>query len=277
MMMVARFSKKAARIPVVACFVMTVATGCRHKAAPPPPDAGPTPEAAVVHPEHPKGPTGVIRGQVSFTGTAPEMPKIQNGADPVCARHELYAETVVVNQNQTLKDVLVRIAPKAVPGFVPATPVVVDQTQCTYRPRVQGAVIGQMLEVRNSDDTTHNIHAKSMKLGSRSEMETLFNRGQPKGAPPLTGPILPDIDVYAVRCDQHAWMRGYIVVNDHPYHSVTGPDGTFTIDKAPVGKYKLQAWHAFYGVKEAEVTVEEGKPTEINFAFDAEKDKPSGG
>jgi plastocyanin len=227
-------------------------------------------------PEPPKGPTGTIAGTVKFTGTAPERQKIQNGADPYCARFELTTETVIVNDNQTLRDVLVRVKPGAVPAYTPQKPVVVDQVQCMYRPRVQAAVVGQTLEVRNSDQTTHNIHAWSTKLGSREEMESLFNRGQPKAAPPLTGPILPDIDVYSIRCDQHAWMRGYVVVSDNPYAAVTGADGSFKIDNAPVGSYTLQAWHALYGVKTAEVTVAEGKTAEVSFTFEA-KDKPAGG
>ena len=32
-----------------------------------------------------------------------------------------------------------------------------------------------------------------------------------------------------VRCDIHPWMRAFLAVLPHPFHAVTGPDGTFTI------------------------------------------------
>ena len=40
----------------------------------------------------------------------------------------------------------------------PATPVVIDQQDCMYTPRVVGLVAGQKLAVKNSDNTFHNVH-----------------------------------------------------------------------------------------------------------------------
>jgi hypothetical protein len=223
----------------------------------------------------PEGPTGTIHGIVHFDGKAPEMPLIQNGADVECAKQQIRAETVLVNQNLTLRDVLVRIAPGAAPVWAPDQPVVVDQNGCMFRPRVQGATIGQALEIRNSDHTSHNIHIKMRKLRGSQATETIFNQGQPAGTPPLKTRVLNDADIYELHCDQHSWMIGYIVLADHPYQAVTGVDGSFTIRKAPVGKYKVQAWHALYGIKEQEVTVAEGKTAELEFTFDAVADNPS--
>jgi plastocyanin len=41
----------------------------------------------------------------------------------------------------------------------PATPVVLDQKACWYSPNLIGLQVGQPLEVRNSDETLHNVHA----------------------------------------------------------------------------------------------------------------------
>ena len=70
-------------------------------------------------------------------------------------------------------------------------------------------------------------------------------------------------------------MQGYVVVSDNPYFATSGEDGRFTIEKAPVGTYELQAWHEMYGIKTAKVTVEEGKAATVDFTYDAEADKPA--
>jgi hypothetical protein len=230
------------------------------------PQAGPT--------APPPGPTGAISGTVKLTGTPPEMPLLQRGADPICAARQMHAETVRVGAGGGLENALVRIEPGAVPGWVPAQPVVVDQVDCMYRPRVQGGVRGQTLEVRNSDQTSHNVNARRVAWGERRDSQTIFNRAQTAGSPPLTGPIR-DADILKLKCDSHGWMQGFVVVSDNPYFDPTGDDGRFTIEKAPVGTYTLQSWHEYYGVKSAKVTVEEGKTATVDFTYDAEKDRPA--
>jgi hypothetical protein len=221
----------------------------------------------------PDGPTGTITGVIKLTGTPPEMPMLQRGSDSFCAQKEMRAETVVVGDGGALANTLVRIAPGAVPGWIPDETVVVNQQDCMYRPRVQGAVRGQRLQVKNSDGTMHNVNARRLPWGERRDTETLFNRGQPKGSAPLEGKIR-DGDIMKLKCDSHGWMQGYVVVGDNPYHATSGTDGHFTIEKAPVGSYELQAWHEMYGIKTAKVTVEAGKAATVDFTYDAEKDKP---
>lgn len=222
----------------------------------------------------PAGPTGTISGKVTLSGTPPEMPVLNRGSDSFCAQKEMRAETVVVGAGGALANTLVRVAPGAVPGWIPDQPAVVDQVDCMYRPRVQGAVRGQKLQVKNSDGTMHNVNARRLPWGERRDTETLFNRAQPKGSPPLEGAIR-DADIMKLKCDSHGWMQGYVVVGDNPYHATSGGDGRFTIEKAPVGSYELQAWHEMYGIKTAKVTVEEGKTATVDFTYDAEKDRPA--
>jgi len=233
--------------------------------------------AGAADPKHPSapppGPVGTIHGTVKLVGAPPEMPLLQRGADAVCARKEMHAETVQVADG-ALANALVRIAPGAVPGWVPPRPVVVDQVDCMYRPRVQGGVRGQVLEVKNSDPTSHNVNARRLAWGERRDTETIFNRGQAAGSPPISGEIRDD-DILKLKCDQHGWMQGYVVVSDNPYFSTSGADGQFTIEKAPVGTYTLQIWHEYYGIKTHEVTVADGKTAEVDFSYDAEKDRPA--
>lgn len=235
-----------------------------------PPDKG-----GGVKSEAPAGPKGSIKGTVKFTGTAPEMPKLRTGSDPVCAKTEKYAETVVANDNGTLRDVVVRVTPGTVEGWKPNDKVKVDQHECTYQPRVQTAVKGQQIEITNSDQTMHNVHLREMKLGKRQAHRSIFNRAQPAGADPIVA-MIGGADVIKLKCDAHAWMQAYVVLSDQPYAAVTGDTGEFELKDVPVGKLKLQAWHPFYGLKTAEVEVKEGETAEVEFTFDAKADAPPG-
>jgi hypothetical protein len=42
-------------------------------------------------------------------------------------------------------------------------------------------------------------------------------------------------------------MSGYVRVFENPYFAVTDDDGKFTIPNAPVGKFRLVAWHEKVG------------------------------
>jgi len=225
--------------------------------------------------EAPSGPKGSIKGTVKFTGTAPKMPKLLTGSDPVCARTEKFAETVVVNENGTLRDVVVRVEPGTVPGWVPKDVIEVDQKDCVYQPRVQTGVIGQTIEVSNSDNTMHNVHVRGMNIDKRQAHRTLFNRPQPAGASPVQAKV-KGVDVVKLKCDAHAWMQAYVAMSDQPYAAVTATDGSFEIKDVPAGVLKLQIWHQYYGLKSADVTVEDGKTAEVEYTYDGQADAPPG-
>jgi uncharacterized protein (DUF2141 family) len=54
----------------------------------------------------------------------------------------------------------------------------------------------------------------------------------------------------------------------HPFYSVTGTEGTFTIKGLPAGTYTVEAWHERYGTQTATVTVAgtESKTADFTFA-----------
>lgn len=220
----------------------------------------------------PEGPTGSIQGLVTITGETPEMPLLRRGSDPACDNGELRAETILVGEGGTLANVLVRVKPGTVPAWTPSEPVVVDQRDCIYRPRVQGGVRGQRVEVTNADATTHNVHARHLPLGRRQGIETIINQAQPTGVPMSFE--LGEEPVAKLKCDYHGWMQGYIVVSDNPYFGVSDTSGAFQISDVPAGKHTIEFWHEYYGLKTAEVTVEEKGSATLDFRYDATKDDP---
>ena len=213
--------------------------------------------------------TATIKAVVNFTGKAPEMkvPTKRKDAE-FCKGKEVKYNAVIVNGGK-LQDVLVRIENGGVKGKfdVPKTPAIVDQVDCMYSPRLQGIVAGQELSIKNSDGTLHNVH-------TYKGTESWFNQAQPKGAEAVSKEI-EDSGVVKFSCDVHPWMRGFVVATDHPFFAVSGADGVATIQKVPAGKYKVEAWHPFYGSKTIEVDVADGKAVDATFTYDGtEKSAP---
>jgi len=220
--------------------------------------AAPAPAAAA-------GPTGnaTITGTVKLVGAPPEMALTKRQADPFCAKTPMKEEEVVVGAGGGLKNVVVRLT-KGVTGHYdpPAASPTLDQTACMYRPRVQAVVAGQLLTIRNGDQTLHNVH------GYRGP-STLFNQAEIPGLPPITKKMADAETVVKFKCDVHPWMTGYVVVSSHPFFAVTGDDGKYEISKVPPGSYTVEAWHERYGVKVGEVTVTAEKPAQLAFQYES--------
>jgi plastocyanin len=128
-------------------------------------------------------------------------------------------------------------------------------------PRVVGVMAGQPLEIRNSDNLLHNV--KAVPTENRG-----FNRSQPTSAVVLTHTFTTPEIMVPLECNVHSWMKGFAGVTSHPFHAVSGEDGSFTIGNLPPGTYTLEAWHEQLGTRTATVTVPEGGSvtTEISFA-----------
>lgn len=212
-----------------------------------------------------------ISGKATFEGTAPKQKKIKTDADPKCAElhadSPLLAEEVVVNGNGTLKNVFVYIK-SGLEGKTfepPKTPVELDQSGCHYIPHVFGMMAKQPLKIKNADDTLHNIHA----MPSKSKE---FNVGQPnKGMETIRTFAEPEVMVH-FKCDVHPWMSAYVGVLNHPFYSVTGEDGTFTIKGLPAGEYEVAAWHEKYGEQTQKIKVGDGEAKTADFKFSAKSE-----
>lgn len=208
---------------------------------------------------------GNVTGVVKFTGSKPKMQKIAMGADAYCkTAHttDMYSEEVVVNPNNTLKFVYVYVKSGlgALKFPVPTEPVVFDQKGCVYTPHVAAVQAGQPLKVRNSDSVLHNVNARPTKNQG-------FNFGQPvQGMETAKMFSTPEVMI-PVKCDVHPWMHGWIGVQDHPFASVTGDDGSFSLKNLPPGAYEIEAWHEKYGTAVQKVTVGAKETKTIEFTF----------
>lgn len=209
-----------------------------------------------------------ITGKVSYTGAKLAPKVIHMDTEPACVAANsgpVYTQELEVNSNNTLKDVFVAVTDGATnyTFAVPSTPVTIDQKGCTYHPHVLGLMAGQVLQVKNSDNTTHNIHPMP-----KDNPE--WNTSMPPNASPLDKKFgRPELMV-PVKCNVHPWMKAYIGVMKNPFYAVTGDDGTFTIQGLPPGTYTITAWQEKLGQQTQQVTVGAKETKTADFTFKGE-------
>ncbi|MGH7198531.1 MAG: carboxypeptidase regulatory-like domain-containing protein, partial [Candidatus Omnitrophota bacterium] len=129
--------------------------------------------------------------------------------------------------------------------------------------KVFGIQVNQPLEIVNSDNTLHNVHA----LPANSPQ---FNIGMPIQGMKLKKSFSKPEVMIKIKCEVHPWMGAYAGVLDHPFFGVTGDDGAAQIANLPPGQYVIEAWHEKYGTQTQSVAVgAEGETQEVSFEFKA--------
>ena len=204
---------------------------------------------------------GSVKGTVLFEGEPPTQEALKRDSDPKCSKGKT-DEAVVVTKGK-LRDVVVRIKNgTAGKHTAPTTPVVLDQKDCMYTPRVAGIVAGQKLVVKNSDNTFHNVWGQVAN-------KDVFNKPQgPKAADLSLDPSAAKPgDVVELKCGVHGWMHAYVSVQDHPFFAVTASDGTFLIKDLPKGTYELEAWHPTLGTKSMKIEIGKNKRADVTARF----------
>ncbi len=225
------------------------------------PAAADAPKGAPARP--PEVAKGSIKGTVLFEGEPPERATLDRKSDPFCAKQTATAnaDDVVVTKGK-LAGVLVRIKNGSAGTHpAPATPAVIDQVGCAYAPHLLGIVAGQKIAIRNSDGTFHNV--RGILKG-----KDLVNKMQAAKAADVSieSKAIAD-DVIELACGVHPWMHAFVVVQDHPFFSVTGTDGVFAISGLTPGTYTLEAWHPTLGAKSMTVKIGVGAKATINARF----------
>jgi plastocyanin len=210
---------------------------------------------------------GNITGKVSFEGTPPKNEPIKMNADPACvkaASGPQAQETYMVGGGGELQNVFVYVKDGLGDRTftAPTGPVVLDQKGCRYHPHVFGIMVGQPMQILNSDPTLHNIHA-TPAAGQNAE----FNTGQPIQGMKTDHTFTKKEVMVPFKCDVHGWMNAYVGVLDHPYFATTGGDGAFALNKLPPGTYTIEAWHEKLGTQTQSVTIGPKESKEITFTF----------
>ena len=207
-----------------------------------------------------------VTGTVTFDGKAPALKPLAMDADPVCAKKHsapVPNEMLVLGTGNTMGNIMVWVS-KGLPAGktcpAPKTPVVLDQNGCQYKPHVMGIMVGQPYKILNSDGILHNIH-------TLPKINTPFNQGDAGDGQGSDHDVRQAGGGLPHQVRRPPWMSAYIGVFTHPFFSVTGTDGKFTISGLDPGTYEITAWHERLGTQTASVTVGASDTKTQNFKF----------
>jgi high-affinity iron transporter len=129
----------------------------------------------------------------------------------------------------------------------------VNQKGLQFEPRVQAVQAGQIVQFKNEDNETHNVHILTPGVP--------FNQSMSHGLAVDYRAEKPGL--LRIVCDVHSHMRGFVVVSPTPYFAVCRPDGRFSLHDVADGRYRLQVWHEMGQGTSREIEVKGGSPVVV--------------
>jgi hypothetical protein len=186
---------------------------------------------------------GEVAGHVVFRGELPAPVRLSVLKDRHACGDVVRSEALLVAADtRRVQNAVVWLDGVPPPDDRPApAEVALENHGCRFVPHVLAGRVGDELVITNRDDVLHNVR------GWLPEHRSLLTVVQP-----LVGQVtrrpLAQAGVLTLTCDTHVHMRGYLVVLDHPYFALTGPDGAFRIPRVPPGTYRLTMWHEGWAV-----------------------------
>jgi plastocyanin len=210
--------------------------------------------------------SGVVQGKVTVKGAPTKEIQIDMSADPKCSvqhKEPAFTQRILVNEKGELRNAFVWVKEGITQQYdPPATPVVLNQEGCVYKPYIFGIQVGQELQIKNSDPTLHNVHAVPV-------VNREFNLAQPVQGMVTSKKFSKQEVCVKFKCDVHPWMFAYAGVVSHPFFAVTGADGSYKINGLPPGDYTVEVWHNKLGTQEAKLKVGDGETKTADFILDA--------
>ncbi|HEX4413610.1 MAG TPA: hypothetical protein VH107_08275 [Lacipirellulaceae bacterium] len=218
---------------------------------------------------------GSLKGRIVVEGTPAKPAPLVVTKDQYCIDKMPTNQSIVIGKDNALENAVVYLRVptgqkvEANPEYAAkeSEPVVLDNSGCSFHPHVTLARIGQTLDIKNSDPVGHNTNVTVLSFNqiipSNSDAKVKVSTGGP----------LPT----AIACNIHPFMKGWILVQDHPYMATSGEDGTFEIKDIPAGKHDFQFWQEAAGYLKnvkfkggttdkkgrAELTIEAGKTLDL--------------
>jgi hypothetical protein len=199
---------------------------------------------------------GTIQGVVKLAGRAPTIAPIVVTKNQDYCGESIPNPVYVVGKDGGVQNVEVYLKDITTGKALQTEPIAISlvNSHCMFRPRVQGASVGQQITISSEDPVLHNTHPQNSETNA-----TIYNIALPYKGFSVTKPLPANPQLIKVKCDAHEWMHAWIWEFDQPYFATTGEDGKFTIKDVPPGTYTLVAWQEAAGEKSMSVTVAAGK------------------
>jgi plastocyanin len=210
--------------------------------------------------------TGTVQGTVRFTGEVPPAKQLPTGDGGTIDHQDL----IVDAKTKGLRWVIAALedAPAQPKLKGEEDPVLIDQKNFLFVPRVIAVQHGQVVKFDNSDNVNHSVSIFS-KI-KENEVNTFVTKKEP-----LTKAFEAEKAPLRVGCVLHPAMTAWIYIAPHPWVAVTDETGAFAIKEVPPGKYTLWLKHPDTGLEERrEVVVRAGQKVEAPFEWKEAKPKP---
>ena len=209
--------------------------------------------------------TGTIQGVVRFTGEVPPAKQLPTGDGGTVEHNDL----IVDAKTKGLRWVIAALEdapaqPKLKEG---QDPVVIDQKNMLFLPRVVAVAHGQPVRFDNSDAANHSV---SIFSGVKENNMNVFVTAKD----PVTKAFEAEKAPLRVGCVLHPSMTAWVYVAPHPWVAVTDEKGAFAIKGVPPGKYTLVLRHPDTGLLERRpVEVKAGQKAEVAVEWKESKPK----
>jgi plastocyanin len=201
---------------------------------------------------------GSIAGVIRYTGKVPPPEKISTN-DGTTLEHQ---DLVVDPKTQGLRDVVVVLEDAPIqPKVQKAEPVLVDQRDMVFLPRVVAVQHGQAVRFDNSDICNHSVMANSTVPANQFNVFVLSGK-------PFEHVFESQKHPVQIGCALHGWMRAWVYVVKHPWFAVSDGQGKFRIPDVPPGKFTLWLRHPDTGHQERRaVEVQARKTLELTIEW----------
>ncbi|WP_339908400.1 hypothetical protein [Symmachiella dynata] len=189
---------------------------------------------------------GDLSGQFIYGGEPPVPEALELNKDAeFCGPFDLHSEQLRVDkESRGIANVVIwlemprRQTPPIHESYAESAKadVLLANKDCRFVPHVTTLRTTQKLLIKNDDKIAHNTAAylkRNLPFNAVSPPETEDRRTarRVERAPAK------------VSCSIHAWMTGWLLVQDHPYMAVTDKEGRFTIKNLPAGEWTFHVWH----------------------------------
>lgn len=216
---------------------------------------------------------GTVRGMVAWTGEVPAVQPIQLihaqiAPDPRKVFPNPNAPRVAAGRLADAFVYLTAVDPQRSAAWT-LPPATVEATRAALVVR-QGDRAGRAAVVRRGDGV-RLLAGESALHSVRARGVEFFTQMLPNPDRPVTRKFTEAGIVELSSGSGYYWLRGYLLVSDHPYAAVTGPDGGFHFPPVPDGAYEAVCWVANWQVERIENDPELVAPVRLYFRPAVEK------
>lgn len=231
---------------------------------------------------------GMVKGKVTFEGHLPPAEKFIFASFPnsnFCAKHPDTTDEGrrrVIYPVETSKDGGLKHAIVYVKGLQDKQwmsnygSTDFDIRLCDFLPLTAIVIDGKNVRVVNHDadpddpkaekGVAHTIRAYEVL---KPWSNPLFSVGLPIKGSELNKQVKMKMwkrgSIIRLTCDQHEWMRSFLLPMQSPFYSRVDENGLFAIENIPPGRHPIVVWHPKVGSVEQIIDVPDGGLVELNF------------